>query len=106
MNTMYSIDPAILAAAEHNDEYSGFLDLEEENSEPKAAKRSLVTKAQTVVKKAKQQTQRVSKTQRVAEFYKNSNGDKQTVIAMCIDQLGMSKAGATTYFYNAKKGAQ
>jgi len=38
------------------------------------------------------------------EIYKaNINEDKKVIIQMFMDELDMSKAGATTYFYNAKK---
>lgn len=39
------------------------------------------------------------------QIYQRLSGDKTTVIAELQNGLGMSQAGATTYFYNAKKAA-
>ncbi len=36
-------------------------------------------------------------------IYKRLNGDKTAVISAIQSEIGMSQAGATTYFYNAKK---
>jgi hypothetical protein len=36
-------------------------------------------------------------------IYKRLNGDKTAVISAIQTEIGMSAAGATTYFYNAKK---
>jgi len=36
-------------------------------------------------------------------IYKRLNGDKASVISAIQTEIGMSAAGATTYFYNAKK---
>lgn len=39
------------------------------------------------------------------QIYKRLDGNKLSVIAELQSGLGMSQAGATTYFYNAKKAA-
>lgn len=39
------------------------------------------------------------------QIYKRLGGDKTAVIGELMTGLGMSQAGATTYFYNAKKAA-
>lgn len=39
------------------------------------------------------------------QIYQRLSGDKALVIAELQNGLGMSQAGATTYFYNAKKAA-
>ena len=44
-----------------------------------------------------------TKSQLAVEIFKRLNGDKAAVIAAIQAELGMSVAGATTYFYNAKK---
>ena len=44
-----------------------------------------------------------TKQDRAVEIYRELNGDKATVISAIQERLGMSVAGATTYFYNAKK---
>lgn len=46
-----------------------------------------------------------TKSQLAVEIYKRLAGDKAAVIAAIQDELKMSLAGATTYFYNAKKAA-
>lgn len=46
-----------------------------------------------------------TKSQRAVEIYKRLGGDKSLTIAAIQDELQMSLAGATTYFYNAKKAA-
>lgn len=44
-----------------------------------------------------------SKIEQAVAIYKRCNGDKAAVIAAIQAEAGMSLAGATTYFYNAKK---
>ena len=44
-----------------------------------------------------------TKQERAVEVYKRLNGSKVEVIQAIQTELGMSVAGATTYFYNAKK---
>lgn len=46
-----------------------------------------------------------SKLQKAIEFFKEFNGDRKLVIGALQSKVGMSQAGATTYFYNAKKAA-
>jgi hypothetical protein len=106
METIYNIDPSILAAAERASE----AEYTDENGEEltfgeKMAKHAtkVSTKARATVKVAKEKTQRVTKGTKATEIYRQFNGDKALVIAAYMDQLSMSKAGATTYFYNAKK---
>ena len=54
------------------------------------------------VKRAKR-TEGPTKQDRAVEIYRELAGDKATVISAIQERLGMSLAGATTYFYNAKK---
>ena len=106
METIYNIDPSILAAAERNAEAEHFDESGEELSfGEKIAKvaTKATSKAKATVKVAKEKTQRVTKAARASEIYKQFNGDKALVIAAYMNELSMSKAGATTYFYNAKK---
>lgn len=104
MNT-YSIDMDVLAKAE---EYTETPEQEEEGSGyavEKAITKS-VAKAKAVVATAKEKTKRTNtKTARATAIYKQHNGDKSAIINAYMTELGMSKAGATTYFYNAKKAA-
>ncbi len=44
-----------------------------------------------------------SKQNRAAVLFKEFNGDRKQTIQAIMEQLNMSTAGATTYFYNAKK---
>ena len=44
-----------------------------------------------------------SKQDRAVEIFRELNGDKAAVISAIQERLDMSVAGATTYFYNAKK---
>lgn len=44
-----------------------------------------------------------SKQDRAVEIYKEMSGDRKQTIQAIMERLGMSTAGATTYFYNAKK---
>jgi hypothetical protein len=44
-----------------------------------------------------------SKQDRAVEIFREFNGDRKQVIAAIVERLAMSTAGATTYFYNAKK---
>lgn len=44
-----------------------------------------------------------SKTAKAVEIYKKHNGNKALIIEEYQNTLGMTKAGATTYYYNAKK---
>jgi hypothetical protein len=47
-----------------------------------------------------------TKADRALEIFKRLAGDKAAVIAAIKDELSMSDAGATTYFYNVKKLAK
>ena len=47
-----------------------------------------------------------TKADRALEIFKRLSGDKAAVIAAIKEDLSMSDAGATTYFYNAKKLAK
>lgn len=44
-----------------------------------------------------------TKQTRAVDIYKRLGGDKAAVIQAIQDELGMSVAGATTYYYNARK---
>ena len=46
-----------------------------------------------------------TKSQLAVDIYKRFSGNKGQTIAAIQDELKMSLAGATTYFYNAKKAA-
>ena len=46
-----------------------------------------------------------SKLEKAIAFFKQFNGERKLVIDALQSEVGMSQAGATTYFYNAKKGA-
>lgn len=56
-------------------------------------------------KKAKRAGASPTKGDLALQIYKRLNGDKLSVISELQTGLGMSQAGATTYFYNAKKAA-
>lgn len=60
---------------------------------PKAATKAKVTRKGTVP----------TKQSLAVQIYRDLGGDKALVIAKIQEQLAMSLAGATTYFYNAKK---
>jgi hypothetical protein len=49
-----------------------------------------------------------TKAERAIDIYKSLgvNPDKQLVISSFIEQLNMTKQGATTYYYNTKKSCQ
>lgn len=74
------------------------------------AQRSAKPKAEKAPKVAKEpRAPRASgptKADRALEIFKRLSGDKAAVIAAIKDELSMSDAGATTYFYNAKKLAK
>lgn len=102
MNT-FPIDMDILAKAE---EYVDQPEQDEEGYSVEKAITKSVTKAKAVVATAKEKTARTNtKTARATAIYKQHNGDKAAIINAYMTELGMSKAGATTYFYNAKKVA-
>lgn len=106
MQTIYNIDPSIFARAEFNEERDandeGELSFNDTLSK---MTRNASTKAKATVKVAKEKTQRVNKSSRALDIYKSFNGDKALTIGAYMSELSMSKAGATTYFYNAKKAA-
>jgi hypothetical protein len=56
-------------------------------------------------KKAKRVGASPTKGDLALQVYKRLNGEKTQVISELQTGLGMSLAGATTYFYNAKKAA-
>ena len=68
--------------------------------EAKAAK---AAKPKAVKAKRAPKASGPTKQDRVVEIYKRLSGDKAQVISAIQTELGMSVAGATTYFYNAKK---
>ena len=108
MNT-FNIDPSILAKAESymeqpEDAYDEEQPTTVASKVAKAVAKPAV-KAKATVKVAKEKIARVTKASRAQEIYKKFAGDKKQVIEAFIAELGMSKAGATTYFYNAKKAA-
>jgi len=62
-------------------------------------------KAQKAEKAAKPQREKRAgtKQEKAIEIYKRLNGVRADVVAVIQKELGMSLAGSTTYFYNAKK---
>jgi ribosomal protein L7/L12 len=69
--------------------------VEAKAAKPKAEKAPKVKRARKAEGPTKQE--------RAVELYKRLNGSKVEVIQAIQTELGMSLAGATTYFYNAKK---
>ncbi|NBS69467.1 hypothetical protein EBT31_11225 [bacterium] len=63
-------------------------------------------KTETAVKGKRAKREGATKQVRAIELYKQLGGDKGAVIDAFMSQLSMSKAGATTYFYNAKKASK
>jgi hypothetical protein len=106
MNT-FSVDPSILAKAESFvDQPDEDLELDTMADKMARAISKPAKKAKATVAVAKEKTKRTNtKTARALEIYKQHSGDKKAVIEAFCTELGMSKAGATTYFYNAKKAA-
>lgn len=69
-----------------------------------ARKAAKVVKPKTVAKAKVARNSTVPTKQSMAtQIYRDLGGDKPLVIAKIQEQLVMSLAGATTYFYNAKK---
>ena len=65
---------------------------------------SVSTKSST--KAVKSSKSGPTKAERALEIYKNRGSmPREGVIQMFMQELGMTKAGATTYFYNAKRDA-
>lgn len=100
----YAIDESILYKAERFADEPEILD-EDIFAEPRPATVSpkpATPKATTKV--AKPRKVRSNTLQSIAEkLYSDLQGDRKAVISSLIDTHGMTKAGATTYFYNAKK---
>ena len=76
-------------------------DLAQRKAKPKAAKVAKEPKAPKAPRASGP-----TKADRALEIFKRLGGDKAAVIAAIKDELSMSDAGATTYFYNAKKLAK
>jgi len=68
--------------------------------EAKAAK---AAKPKAVKAKRAPKASGPTKQDRAVEIFRELNGDKAAVISAIQERLEMSVAGATTYFYNAKK---
>jgi hypothetical protein len=68
---------------------------------PVAASKAKAVKAKTA--KKSDGPRAGSKGDMALAIYKRLNGDKASVISAIQTEIGMSAAGATTYFYNAKK---
>lgn len=83
-------------------------DQAQRTAKPKAAKAPKVAvKAPKVAKEPRApHASGPTKADRALEIFKRLSGDKAAVIAAIKDELSMSDAGATTYFYNAKKLAK
>lgn len=71
----------------------------------KAAPAASKAKAKAKVAKKSDGPRAGSKGEAALAIYKRLNGDKSAVISAIQAELGMSVAGSTTYFYNAKKAA-
>ena len=76
-------------------------DLEQRRAKPKAVSAPKEPKAPKAPR-----APGPTKADRALEIFKRLSGDKAAVIAAIKDELSMSDAGATTYFYNAKKLAK
>jgi hypothetical protein len=76
-------------------------DMKARSAKPKAEKAPKVAKEPRAPRSSGP-----TKADRALEIYKRLGGDKAAVIAAIKDELSMSDAGATTYFYNAKKLAK
>jgi hypothetical protein len=76
-------------------------DMKARSAKPKAEKAPKVAKEPRAPRSSGP-----TKADRALEIYKRLSGDKAAVIAAIKDELSMSDAGATTYFYNAKKLAK
>lgn len=71
------------------------------NIEPAAAKRKSKKAVSTEPKvRAKREG---TKQDRAVAIFKRCEGKRKETITAIVAELGMSEAGATTYFYNAKK---
>lgn len=72
-------------------------------AEAKAAKAAKPKAEKAPKAKRARKTEGPTKQERAVEIYKRLAGDKAQVIQAIQTELEMSVAGATTYFYNAKK---
>jgi len=81
------------AAAAYKEEF--IAKREAKAAKPKAAKPKAV--------KAKKVAGAPTKQEQAVAIYTRLGGDKAAVISAIQSELGMSAAGATTYFYNSKK---
>lgn len=68
-----------------------------------AIPRGKVKVAKAVKAPAARKAKSGTKQEAAVAIFKRLNGDKASTITAIMDELGMSTAGATTYFYNAKK---
>jgi len=75
-----------------------FVERKAKVAEPKA-KVVRIAKA----KKARKEGSGPTKQEKAVEIFQRLFGDKAAVISTIQDELAMSLAGATTYYYNAKK---
>ena len=71
----------------------------------KTAPAASKAKAKTRVAKKSDGPRAGSKGEAAIGIFKRLNGDKAAVISAIQSELGMSLAGSTTYFYNAKKAS-
>ena len=72
-------------------------------AEAKAKVEAKAAKPKAVKAKRAPKASGPSKQDRAVEIFRELNGDKAAVISAIQERLDMSVAGATTYFYNAKK---
>ncbi len=72
-------------------------------AEAKAKVEAKAAKPKAVKAKRAPKASGPTKQDRAVEIFRELNGDKAAVISAIQERLEMSVAGATTYFYNAKK---
>jgi hypothetical protein len=99
----YAIDESILYKAERFADEPEIID-EDIFTEPRPATfLPKLTTPKATTKVAKPRKARFNTLQSIAEkLYTDLQGDRKAVISSLIDTHGMTKAGATTYFYNVK----
>ena len=100
LGTFYPGFPEDIAREAAIKAYRAEFDKKRESNAERAEARK--AKAKTKAKRA-HKSGGFTKQARAVEIFKQLDGNKSEVIAKIQSELGMSLAGATTYFYNAKK---
>lgn len=101
----YAIDQSILYKAERFVDEPEIIDEDLFSNPPPVAVAAKPTEAAVKPKKARA-PKRGTLQATAAEVYDSMQGDRKAVIECLILNYNMTKAGATTYFYNAKKNAK